>query len=192
VDSINLHFAGPFSLSSGPGSVFECEFADQPGIYLWTIRQSVDDSHLIHYVGQTSSLANRQKDHLVSALGLLYGIADADLARVGRLEFVWPGLWRDKSKQGPSRLVEAYQTHHDAILNLIGAIDIFFAELHGDQRVRTKVEGRIGWNLRTNHPDAAVLYPTDNRIIGKTPSGEGAIRITADAVIRGLSAVVPL
>ncbi len=71
---IKLHFKGPFTFIDGPQSVFYSEQAKSPCIYLWTIRQKKDNSHYIHYVGETVSLVKRQREHLIQILGLNYGI----------------------------------------------------------------------------------------------------------------------
>lgn len=69
-----LFFDGPFTFTPGPSSIFHSPHVDATGIYLWTIRQSRDRAHLIHYVGETTQLSNRYREHLTKILGLDYGI----------------------------------------------------------------------------------------------------------------------
>jgi hypothetical protein len=62
--NLSLAFEDPFSFAEGENGVFHSKFAESPGIYLWTIKQSVDASHLIHYIGETTSLRERHREHL--------------------------------------------------------------------------------------------------------------------------------
>ena len=81
--TITLDFVGPFGFLDGEDSLFRAPCAASAGIYLWTIRQRSDASHLIHYVGETASFAKRHREHLVHILGLDYGIWDAGKAQDG-------------------------------------------------------------------------------------------------------------
>ena len=101
MNSINLEFKGPFTFIGERDSVFKSSFANSSGIYLWTVRQRKDSTHLIHYVGETVSFAKRHKEHLIQILGLNYGIFDAEKAQGGVCEPIWNGLWRDKSSDAP-------------------------------------------------------------------------------------------
>jgi hypothetical protein len=58
---IQVKFSGPFSFDNSRNSIFSSPYAKAKGIYLWTIRQKKVGSHLIHYVGETSGFAFRQK-----------------------------------------------------------------------------------------------------------------------------------
>ena len=188
---IQLHFLGPFTFTTEDASVFECTVALCPGIYLWTIKQNIDGSRLVHYVGETTSLGDRHRQHLTSILGLDYGIFDVDKARHGVCELLWKGLWRDKSPSAPSNQIAAYETIHNQVLRYIAAIDIFFAEFHGEKQLRRHIEGCIGWNLRNNHPDCKILYPDDNQIGTWPDKNSGVLRITSSEPIRGIDPDIP-
>lgn len=183
---IQLKFAGPFTLSDGPDSIFRSEYKNDAGIYLWTIRQRANDKHLIHYIGETASLAKRHKEHLVSILGLYYGIWDAEKAQNGVSELIWAGLWRDKSEDGPAKQLKGYDHLHKAILKYVDIISIVFAKLDCDASLRKHIEGCIGYHLRTNHPEAKMLYPDDNRVGRMKGQGQLVLKMASPVDICGL------
>jgi hypothetical protein len=139
--NISLNFEGPFTFTGGDNSVFHSPLAASSGIYLWTVRQRRDNTHLIHYVGETVSLGKRHREHLTHILGLNYGIFCPDKAQEGVCELVWEGLWRDKTSSGPTRQIEAYQTVHDNVTRYLSVLNIFFAELNSDNQLRKHIEG---------------------------------------------------
>lgn len=188
---ITLDFIGPFKFTDGENSVFSSPVATCPGLYLWAIRQSSDQSHLIHYVGETAALAARHREHLINILGLNYGIFNPERAQQGVCELIWPGLWRDKSPSGPARQIGAYVYHHEMVIGYVSVLNIFFAEIHVDSRLRKHIEGCIGWNLRKNHPDCKVLYPDDNRVGTSANKDNGVLRIHFQEPIRGLDEEIP-
>jgi hypothetical protein len=150
---IHLNFLGPFTFTAGDASVFECAVASCPGIYLWTIRQSIDGSRLVHYVGETTSLGDRHREHPTYILGPNYGILDADKARQGVCVLLWKGLWRDKSQSASLGQMVAYEAVHKHVLRYVSAIDIFFAEFHGERQLRRHIEGCDCSNFgKTGHP----------------------------------------
>lgn len=188
---VTLNFLGPFTFTGGERCLFESSCAAAAGIYLWTIRQRSDQSHLIHYVGQTTGLASRQREHLYMILGLHYGIFDPEKAQDGVCDFLWRGLWREKSPDGPSKLIDAYHAIHDQVVRYLPIVNIFFAELKADDRLRKHIEGCIGWNLRNNHPEFKALYPDDNHVGSEREKNRGELRITVSEHIRGLDSRIP-
>ena len=188
---IDLNFVGPFTFMDGEACVFHSAFAASPGIYLWTIRQDRDDTHLVHYVGETVSLGKRHREHLIHILGLNYGVFDSDKARQGVSELLWKGLWRDKTASGPSMQLEAYQAIHQHVLRYLSILNVFFAELNVGTNLRRHVEGCIGWHLRNNHPEHKALYPDDNHVGTMREKNNGILRISVPEVIRGLDGVIP-
>ena len=188
---LKLDFAGPFTFTGGDNSLFSASCAVCAGVYLWTIRQRSDGSHLIHYVGETASFAKRQREHLIHILGLNYGIFDYDKAQNGVCELIWPGLWRDRSLQGPSRQIEAYRSIHDSVLRYLSVLTVSFAELTVDKQLRRHIEGCIGWDLRNNHPEARVLYPDDNHVGAMHEKNHGELLISSSESIRGLDSQIP-
>jgi len=188
MSDLQLHFEGPFTFCDKPDSVFRSTFCESAGIYLWTIRQTNDSTHLIHYVGETAQLGNRQREHLIQILGLNYGIFDPDKARQGVCELLWGGWWRDRTPDAPSRTLSEYRRLNEDVVRYVEAISIFFAELNVESKLRKHVEGCIGWNLRSNHADCKQLYPDDNHVGIMKVRESGQLLITAPEVIRGLDA----
>jgi hypothetical protein len=186
-----LNFVGPFTFTKGDNSVFESAYARSAGVYLWTVRQRRDSSHLIHYVGETTNLAKRHREHLIHILGLNYGIFCPERAQNGGCELLWEGLWRDKTHLGTPRQLAAYEELHTEVVRYISIISIFFAELETENAMRRHVEGCIGWNLRTNHPEQKTLYPDDNHIGRMAARNHGKLLVTANEVIRGLDSEIP-
>ncbi len=183
---IKLHFKGPFTFIDGPQSVFYSEQAKFPCIYLWTIRQKKDNSHYIHYVGETASLAKRQHEHLIQILGLNYGIFDPDKARNGISKLLWSGLWRQKNPSAIGSLVTCYSELNTKVIEYLSIINIFYAVTNVENHLRKHIEGCIGWNLRNKHPEYKVLYPDDNYIGTKAEKTIGTLLISSNDRIMGL------
>jgi hypothetical protein len=187
---IKLDFKGPFTFNRSGNYLFESQFAKSPGIYLWTIKQRNNKSHLIHYVGETVSFAKRQKEHLIHILGMNYGIFDPEKAQDGICEIVWPGLWRKRSSKGPCQLLDSYQSNHNTVIEYITILNVFFAEIDIETHLRRHIEGCIGWNLRNNHPEDKILYPDDNHVGTKKEKDIGQLFVSSDEYIRGLDSVI--
>lgn len=194
METLNLNFTGPFSFLDRHNSVFTAPCAGAAGVYLWTIEQGADRTHMVHYVGETTSLAKRHRVHLIHILGLNYGIFDPDEAQRGICEPIWQGLWRDKSPDGPHKQIDAYQTIHVSVIKYVSVLNIFFAPVDPvevDSQLRKHIEGCIGWNLRKNHPADTALYPADNHIGTKSEKNRGELLIAAPETIRGLDERIP-
>ncbi|MFN5708934.1 MAG: GIY-YIG nuclease family protein [Planctomycetota bacterium] len=187
---ISLNFVGPFTFTEGAASVFEVPCSRAAGIYLWTIRQRRDNTHLIHYVGETKDLAKRHREHLIRILGLDYGIFDPEKAQDGESELRWKGLWRDKSSGGPLQQLAAYRKHHSDVLEYVSIINIFFAELQAERGLRKHIEGCIAKNLRKKHPEQSRLYPSDNRVGTLKSDHRCKLSVTASEIIRGLDSEI--
>lgn len=184
--SLPLHFTGPLTFTSGDLCLFESPLRDAACIYLWTIQSDRDRRFYIHYVGETQAFAERQREHLVHILGLDYGIFDPAQARLGVQSLVWPGLWRDKSPEGPSRALEHYARVSMAVLDYVSALAIFAAAVQVDVKLRRHIEGSIGWNLREQHRESAVLYPDDNRVAKSSSKVSLRLEVSSDEPIAGL------
>ena len=185
-NDIAIHFEGPFTFSDGENCIFTSAHANSEGIYLWTFQQKRDGSHLIHYVGETQRFAYRHREHLALTLGLMYGIFDPDEAAEGRSVRVFDGLWRDRSPQGPVKVMAEYMSLKDMALRYVSSLSVFFAPTNIESKDRKNIEGWIGWNLRDKHPEATVLYPSDNRVGRCSSKRVDSIFITCDATILGL------
>jgi hypothetical protein len=170
MDDITLEFVGPYKFWGENNNIYSDSNKNLPGIYLWTFKTNI--GYLIHYVGQTTNFASRQKAQLINILGLNNGIFDASEAVRGNLKIIWKGLWRDRKNESfESELKAVYLNNKTEIIDYIEAIDIFFALLDLPKQRREHIEGTIGWNLRNNHKDYKVLYPDDNHIGTSTPYG---------------------
>lgn len=188
---MELNFQGPYTFMDGDASVFKAPCASAEGIYLWTIRQRNDRSHLIHYVGETVALAKRHREHLVNILGLNYGIFDPEKAQNGSSELIWRGLWRDRTAEGPLRQIAAYKESTEIVVRYLAVLNIFFAEVVVEQSLRKHIEGSIGYYLRNSHPELKVLYPDDNRVGISRNKRHGELLISAPEKILGLDERIP-
>ena len=169
-----LQFHGPYSFFKGPNYLFDSEYANSEGIYLWVIKNKKDNVNFIEYIGETNGFAGRQKEHLIHILGLNYRIIDKDAASIGELKIIWNGLWRDKSKEGVGKLLDEYPQISQHIIDYISLLDIYFAPTKLDRYFRRHIEGCIGWNLRNRYPQYTTFYPDDNHI-GTFPEKLGKI-----------------
>lgn len=186
MNDLSIHFAGPLTFGAGPDSLFHSPLARSSGIYIWTVRQASNGAHLIHYIGETYSFARRQREHLIHILGMNYGIFDPDAATAGKCTLVWPGLWRDRSADGPARLLERYERLAKVAVRYVSQLRVFFAALDGDRELRRHIEGSIGWNLRNRHPGLCGLYPADNHLGRSRTPLHARLRITSAEPIQGL------
>ena len=186
MNDLSIHFVGPLTFGAGPDSLFHSPLAASAGVYLWTVRQDRNGTHLIHYIGETYSFARRQREHLIHMLGMNYGIFDPDDARAGKSTRIWPGLWRDRSADSPVRLLERFESLAQVAVRYIRQMSVFFAEIDGDKKLRRHIEGCIGWNLRNRHPELCSLYPADNHLgLSRTPF-HVRLHITSAEPIQGL------
>ena len=128
---------------------------------------------------------------MIHILGLNHGIFDPEEAQEGICELVWEGLWRDRTSDGPSRQIEAYETVHKQVKCYLAVLNIFFAELDADNRMLRHIEGCIGWNLRNKHPEAKMLYPDDNQIGAMKEKRHGELLTSFTEHIRGLDSRIP-
>lgn len=186
MNELILNFSGPFTLTDGKNSVFRSRHAKSAGIYLWTIRQKSDNVHLIHYVGETTRLGSRHREHLTQILGLNYGIFAPEKAQRGVCEPMWAGLWRDKTEDGPGKALTEYKRINEHVLKYVEIITIFFAEIIVEDKIRRHIEGCIGWDLRSNHPESKQLYPDDNQVGPMYERSHGHLLINVPEVIQGL------
>jgi hypothetical protein len=162
MEDIKLEFIGPYKFFGKENIVFKNELKYLPGIYLWTFK--TNKGYLIHYIGQTERFAIRQKQHLISILGLDYGIFDAVEAIDGKQKIIWNGLWRDKGyKLFEKEIKNVYLHETSKVIEYIESIDIFFADFDEKKQIRKYIEGLIGLNLRNKHKEYKTLFPDDIR-----------------------------
>lgn len=149
-----------------------------------------DQRHYIHYIGEASLFARRQKEHLIQILGLNYGTFDLAAAKQGVRKLNCPNLWRDKSPDGPERALDRYGQLTRDVLDYVAGLTVFVAQIDGDVQLRRHIEESLAWNLRNNHPDDKVLYPDDNRVGAGRSKGTIRLEISSDKPIAGLDPVL--
>ena len=192
MNDIQLNFIGPLSFRDDSSSVFRSASAASAGVYLWTFRQEKSGEHLIHYVGETKFLAKRHRVHLINILGMNYGIFDPLQAKQGVRKELWKGLWRERSPDGPCKLLAIYTSLSSSAADYVNEMNIFFAPFDGDTNTRKHIEGSIGWRVRNEYADFKALYPDDNHI-GTSATKLGCrLIITASEKILGLAPEVEL
>ena len=188
----SLHFSGPFSFLKGENSLFHSKHSEDEGIYLWVIKDTENNINYIHYVGETTGFASRQREHLIRILGLDYCVIDTTLARQGVHKMIWKGMWRDKSKDAAGKALENYDTVSQHVVEYIGIIDVYFAPIKLPNSIRKHIEGCVGWNLRENHEESTTFYPRDCRVgRSKTPLNE-ILTISSDEPIAGLDSEIEI
>jgi len=182
----SLHFFGPYSFLKGKKSLFHSEYSQNEGLYLWIIKDTDNNINYIHYIGETTKFAKRQKEHLVQILGLNYYVIDADLAKQGVHKILWNGMWRDKSKDAVTNAIKSYNTVSVYVVKYIECIDVYFAPTKFPRDIRRHIEGCIGWNLRNKYPVLTRFYPDDNRVGTRAEWLNKKISISSDEPIAGL------
>lgn len=188
MNEISLHFHGPLKFSS----IAQSEYSASEGVYLWVIRDIEHDRNYIHYVGENTNLGRRHREHLTQILGLNYSITDSDQAQQGIHEVLWSGMWRDKTPEAMVRTIEEYDSLKEKVSSYVDCIDIYFAETIQEGDLRKHIEGSIGWDLRTRHPELNNFYPADNHVaMAKDPCG-GVLRISSDEPILGLAEILEI
>jgi hypothetical protein len=191
MDTINIHFNGPFGFMNKTNSLFECQYVQSPGVYLWTIKSNM--GNLIHYIGETVQFAKRQKEHLINILGLNYGIFDTSQAQEGKQVLIWKGLWRYKSENPIEELLINYVKLSSKVIEYINSLNVFFALIDTDNNTRRHIEGSIGWNLRNKYKDKFdILYPSDNHVGTSSEKMNKKLLISSDEIICGLDAEIDL
>lgn len=171
-EKIELVFHGPYKFVNGPDSLFLCDFARSEGIYIWTIKDEAHKINFVHYIGETTAFAKRQRDHLIHITGQNYLIIDADWARQGIEKIVWNGLWRDRSKTAVQTLLDKYVDTSKKVVDYIGIINVYFAPTTIASDIRRHIERCLGWNMRLKYPDLKVFYP-DDTIVSKPMAIKG-------------------
>ena len=162
--TITLEFFGPFKFTKGDNYLFHSECVGREGIYIWTIKDEEHNLNLVHYIGETESFGKRQREHLIQITGLNYRIIDRDSARKGIEKILWNGMLRDRTKDAVANLLDNYDVVSKKVKEYIELINVYFASTKLETQLRKHIEGCIGWNLRTKHPDSKVFYPDDNHV----------------------------
>lgn len=159
---VALTFHGPFTFTDGPHYLFNAPFLKSEGLYIWTIKDTIDGLNHVHYIGETGYFARRQRQHLVQLTGLNYPILDADFARQGVQKIIWNGLARDKSRNAAADLLENYNEVSKKVKAYVSLINIYFAPTLFALGMRRHVQDSIIWNFRTKYPELKRFYPDDS------------------------------
>ena len=187
-----LHFNGPYNFTKGDRSLFHSEFANDEGIYLWVIKDAKNDINYIHYIGETTNFGKRQKEHLTQILGLNYYVIDTDLAKQGIHEAIWTAMWRDKTNDAAGNDLKKYEQLNNDVRRYIEYMDVYFAPAAFSSEIRKHIEGCIGWNLRTKHPELTKFYPADNRVVRSKKLLHEKITMSSDQPIAGLDSAIEI
>ena len=186
MDSLDLHFNGPFSFSNQDNSLFLSEFKNEVGIYLWVIQDQVNNINYIEYIGETTKFSKRQKEHLTHILGLNYRILDAEKAKQGECSVLWNGMWRDRSDDAANNIMNIYGDINESVIAYVNTIKVFFAKTTCEKETRKHIEGIIAKTFRELHPELTTFYPSDNRTIPRKELLGTNINVTCSESIAGL------
>lgn len=184
---VELNFQGPFTFHRSDHYLFSSECVSCEGVYVWTIRNELDDANYVHYIGETTSFGRRHREHLLQITGLNYRILDADHASRGIEQVIWNGMWRDRSPQAPANLIESYDDVSKSVTDYIRCIRVFFARTLLERDERMQIEACLAKTVRAQGLEANRYYPADNRV--RALSGPHKFRLaikTAEEII-GLS-----
>jgi hypothetical protein len=157
-----LTFHGPFTFTKGVRYLFSSGFSKQEGLYIWTIRDEVDQINYVHYIGETGYFARRQRQHLIQMTGLNYPILDADFARQGIKKVVWSGMARDKSRNAAADLLESYPEVSKKVPGYIGLLNVYLAPIRLRLPMRRHIQDCITWNFKAQYPELKKFYPDDS------------------------------
>lgn len=181
-----LPFHGPFTFTKGPHYLFNSGFLKSEGLYIWTIKDEVDNINYVHYVGETGYFARRQRQHLVQMAGLNYPILDAGFARQGLKKVVWNGMAHDKSRNAAADLLENYNEVSKKVTDYISLINVYFAPTTFELHLRRHIEECIGWSFRANYPELKKFYPEDRHVFTKRQRLGLTLILTLPEVIDGI------
>lgn len=161
---VSLDFSGPFKFTKGENYLYESNFINNEGIYIWTIKDEKNNKNYVHYIGETSSFGKRHKEHLIQITGLNYRIIDSGYAQKGIEKIVWNGMWRDKTTHAVTNLLENYNEISKKVVDYIELINIYFAPTSLEKHLRKHIEGCLASNFRHKYPDLKLFYPDDNYV----------------------------
>jgi len=184
--TITLDFYGPYKFVKGNQYLYDSEFVEREGIYIWTIKDEKNGNNFVHYIGESKRFGERQREHLIQMTGLNYRIIDPDFARQGIEKIIWNGMWRDKSLNAVSTLLNNYNEVTKKVVDYIGLINVYFAPTRFETDLRKHIEGCLGWNLRNKYPDLKVFYPDDNHVGTKAQRLEQKLIINLPENISGI------
>lgn len=192
MQDISIHFNGSYSFLDGDRYLFESRFSESAGVYLWVIKDTAHDENYIHYVGETKRLAARHREHLTHFLGMNYCVLDPDLATRGVSKFAYPGMWRDRTSRAAANTLQRYRELSKMVLDYVAIIDIYFAPMDGETKLRKHIEGCIAWNLRNNHPNSFTEFYYKDNHTGRSELSNQKLVISSDQPILGLDAEITI
>ncbi len=184
-----LHFVGPFSMiSDNPRFLLDDEVAEEPGIYLWTVKGS--NGYIIDYVGETGkTIRERFVQHLQDQFVGRYNIFDPDRMRQGDRHYVWRGyLWRKAAhEQGVKDFFRNTERHLSEILRMFREYRVFVAPLFTDARMRKRIEtGILNEMSELEFYSRSLQARPQNRVSLKTTETPETYKIIVKEKIVGL------
>jgi hypothetical protein len=177
-----LTWHGPFTFS-GPDCVFEnCDAAENPGVYLWTIKYA--DGYLVNYVGQ----ASKQTIQTRLAQGVEYILSGkdswADLDRFAR------GIRVVEPRIPIQQFLRNYEDRSREVIQLLRLYHVFIAPYTGDVCTTKQIESLLIDRLRQGESTVATFLA--NKQIGKPPPQDVRVefRMPSQARLIGLESLV--
>jgi hypothetical protein len=143
-ERIVLAFAGPFGWlrDRDVPCIFDAEVAQQPGIYLWTVR--APDGDLVYYVGETGrSFAVRMNEHLRDQLAGAYRIFEPSGFAQGRKEIVWRGLVGRDRERSLSDFASRLSELAPVLTSFLPLVRFFVAPIEYETTMRRRIESEL-------------------------------------------------
>lgn len=189
---INMKFHGPFKFSKNGNYLFDSNFESLEGIYIWTIKDEFNRINYVHYIGETTNYKKRNREHFLSLLGMNYMVIDPKSAKVGELDIIWNGIWRDKTQNAANNALENYNYVSKYLLEYIDIINIYFAPLKVEKKLRKHIEGEIAHNLKSKFPELCRFYPSDSRTYRSSEKYGIRLHLDFDEKIDGIESTIEM
>ncbi len=161
---LHITFDGPFGLAGDHDRIlFNAPEGRLPGVYISAVPYH-PGGYLADYIGQTGqSFAKRWKDHMIRTMGGEYRTCDPVHSRRGELRVLWPGLWREGTRDKMGEFLDHMPELAPAIRESLRTLVVFTAAIDGDRRTRERVEAALALHYRQHGGPVATLLPTDIR-----------------------------
>lgn len=191
-NQIRLKFSAPLKFSKKGNYLFDSKFECDEGIYIWTIKDELNNINYVHYIGETTNYKKRLREHFIGIMSLNYMINNPERARVGEWEVIWNGMWRDRTANAANKLLENYENVSKYLLDYVDIINVYFAPLKVDKKLRKHIEGEIANNLKSNYPELCKFYPSDSRTYRSQTKYGITLYIDFEEKIDGISNIIEM
>lgn len=183
---INLDFFGPYDFISDKADVLHnCEHAQKPGIYLWTVKMP-NDFYKILYIGETRrTFYERTREHLLNQLSGLYEIQDPMQLNVGVKNIVWFGLYGKGRHDKIFEYISRYDELSSANIKYISLIKIFVAPLEIEDKIRQSIEAKIA-SIIISDKETGSIFPLGVQYKSHKLEESFRLEISSTQLIQGL------